>query len=71
MIASTERGLLVTRFHYTRPVHPRDAVVTGLTTNAVSLRLTRAKKKIEREMTRQNPARAGHIRDESTQEHTE
>ncbi len=51
---------------------PREiAVVTGLTTNAVSLRLTRAKKKIEEEMARQNPARAGHIRNESTQEHTE
>ncbi len=53
-------------------LEPREiAVVTGSTINAVSLRLTRAKKKIEREMTRQNPARAGHIRDESTQEHTE
>jgi len=53
-------------------LEPREiAVVTGLTTNAVSLRLTRAKKKIEREMTRQNPARAGHISDESTKEHTE
>ena len=53
-------------------LEPREiSVVTGLTTNAVSLRLTRAKKKIEREMARQNPARAGHIRDESTQEHTE
>jgi predicted Zn-dependent protease len=31
MIASTQRGLLVTRFNYTRPVHPRDVVVTGLT----------------------------------------
>ena len=53
-------------------LEPREiAVVTGLTTNAVSLRLSRAKKKIEKEMTRQNPARAGHKRDESTQEHTE
>ena len=50
-------------------LEPREiAVVTGLSTNAVSLRLTRAKKKIEKEMTRQNPARAGHKRDESTQE---
>lgn len=51
-------------------LEPREiAVVTGLTVNAVSLRLTRAKKKIEKEMARQNPARAGHKRDESTQEH--
>lgn len=53
-------------------LEPREiAVVLGLTTNAVSLRLTRAKKKIEKEMTRQNPGRAGHIRDESTQENIE
>lgn len=31
MIASTEQGLYVTRFHYTRVVHPRDALVTGMT----------------------------------------
>jgi len=31
MIASTEKGLLVTRFHYTVPVDPRHAVVTGMT----------------------------------------
>jgi predicted Zn-dependent protease len=31
MIRSTERGLLITRFWYTRPVHPRDCVVTGMT----------------------------------------
>lgn len=37
MIASTERGLLITRFHYTRPVHPRDAVVTGLTRDGTFL----------------------------------
>lgn len=50
-------------------LEPREiAIVTGLSTNAVSLRLTRAKKKIEKELTRQNPARAGHKRDESTQE---
>jgi RNA polymerase sigma-70 factor (ECF subfamily) len=49
---------------------PRDiATVTGLSPNAVSLRLTRAKKKLERELTRQNPARAGHRGLESTQEH--
>ncbi len=26
-----ERGLLVTRFHYTNPVHPKLAIVTGMT----------------------------------------
>jgi predicted Zn-dependent protease len=37
MIASTERGLLITRFWYTRPVHPRDAVVTGSTRDGTFL----------------------------------
>jgi predicted Zn-dependent protease len=31
MIASTPNGLYITRFWYTRPVHPRDVVVTGMT----------------------------------------
>jgi predicted Zn-dependent protease len=31
MIASTERGLYITRFHYTRPVHPANCVITGMT----------------------------------------
>lgn len=31
MLASVERGLWVTRFHYTRPVHPKLALVTGMT----------------------------------------
>jgi predicted Zn-dependent protease len=31
MIASTKEGLYITRFWYTRPVHPRDVVVTGMT----------------------------------------
>jgi PmbA protein len=31
MITSTERGLYITRFWYTRLVHPRDCVVTGMT----------------------------------------
>lgn len=31
MIASTERGILVSRFHYTNPVEPRRTVITGLT----------------------------------------
>jgi predicted Zn-dependent protease len=31
MISSTELGLYITRFWYTRTVHPRDVVVTGMT----------------------------------------
>jgi PmbA protein len=31
MIASTRNGLYITRFWYTRTVHPRDVVVTGMT----------------------------------------
>lgn len=31
LIAGLDKGLLVTRFHYTRPVHPAQAVVTGMT----------------------------------------
>jgi predicted Zn-dependent protease len=31
MIAATSRGLLVTRFHYSNIVHPREAVITGMT----------------------------------------
>ena len=35
MIASTERGLLVTRLWYLRPVDPRTALFTGLTLNTL------------------------------------
>ena len=35
MIRSTERGLYVNRFWYTRPVHPRDCVITGMTRDGV------------------------------------
>ncbi len=31
MIRSTERGVYITRFWYTRLVHPRDCVITGMT----------------------------------------
>lgn len=31
MIRSTTLGIYITRFWYTRPVHPRDAVITGMT----------------------------------------
>ncbi len=37
MIASTQRGLYITRFHYTRVVHPREAVVTGMTRDGTFL----------------------------------
>ena len=31
MIGATERGLLVTRFHYSNIVHPLEAIITGMT----------------------------------------
>ncbi|HEX9377574.1 MAG TPA: TldD/PmbA family protein [Actinomycetota bacterium] len=31
MVASTKRGLLVTRFHYSNVVHPTQSVITGMT----------------------------------------
>jgi predicted Zn-dependent protease len=37
MIAGTERGLYVTRFHYTRPVEPSKVVVTGMTRDGTFL----------------------------------
>jgi PmbA protein len=37
MIASTERGLLITRFWYTRAVHPRLTIVTGMTRDGTFL----------------------------------
>jgi len=37
MIQETEFGLYITRFFYTRPVHPRDCVVTGMTRDGVFL----------------------------------
>jgi len=37
MLASTRRGIWVTCFHYTRPVHPLKAVVTGMTRNGTFL----------------------------------
>jgi len=37
MVAGTERGLYVTRFWYCRTVHPREAVVTGLTRDGTFL----------------------------------
>jgi predicted Zn-dependent protease len=37
MLASIERGLWVTRFHYTRPVHPKLAIITGMTRDGTFL----------------------------------
>ena len=37
MITSTEQGLYITRFWYTRTVHPRDVVVTGMTRDGTYL----------------------------------
>ena len=36
-IAGLDRGLLVTRFHYTNPVHPKLAIVTGMTRDGTFL----------------------------------
>jgi predicted Zn-dependent protease len=37
MVASVERGLLVTRFHYTNIVHPKLTVITGMTRDGTFL----------------------------------
>jgi predicted Zn-dependent protease len=37
MIKSTERGVYVTRFHYTRPVEPTKLVITGMTRDGTFL----------------------------------
>ncbi len=37
MIASTQKGLWITRFHYTRPVHPLKLIVTGMTRDGTFL----------------------------------
>lgn len=37
MIASTERGLFVTRFHYTNVIHPIMTVITGMTRDGTFL----------------------------------
>lgn len=46
MVASTERGVLVSRFHYVRVVHPVRTVITGMTRDGTFLieggRITRA-----------------------------
>jgi predicted Zn-dependent protease len=37
LIGGLDRGLLVTRFHYTNPVHPKQAIVTGMTRDGTFL----------------------------------
>lgn len=37
MVAGTERGLLVTRFHYSNIVHPVESVITGMTRDGTYL----------------------------------
>jgi predicted Zn-dependent protease len=37
MIASTERGVLVTRFHYSNVVHPLESTITGMTRDGTFL----------------------------------
>ncbi|HHX29439.1 MAG TPA: TldD/PmbA family protein [Firmicutes bacterium] len=37
MIASTKKGILVTRFHYVNPVHPTKAIITGMTRDGTFL----------------------------------
>ena len=37
LIAGMDRGLLVTRFHYTNPVHPKLGIVTGMTRDGTFL----------------------------------
>lgn len=51
-------------------LEPREiAQVLGSTANAVSLRLTRARKKLSDALTRQDPSEAGHVGDETHEEH--
>jgi len=37
MVASTDRGVLVTRFHYVNPVKPKETVLTGMTRDGTFL----------------------------------
>ncbi len=37
LISGIDRGLLVTRFHYTNPVHPKLAIITGMTRDGTFL----------------------------------
>jgi PmbA protein len=37
MVAATDRGIWVTRFHYVRPVHPLKTIITGMTRDGTFL----------------------------------
>ena len=37
LVGGLDRGLLVTRFHYTNPVHPKKVIITGMTRDATFL----------------------------------
>jgi predicted Zn-dependent protease len=37
LVAGIDRGLLVTRFHYTNTVHPKLAIITGMTRDGLFL----------------------------------
>lgn len=37
MVAATDRGILVTRFHYSNIVHPKESVITGMTRDGTFL----------------------------------
>jgi len=37
LLGGLDRGLLVTRFHYTNPVHPKSAIITGMTRDGTFL----------------------------------
>jgi len=37
LVGGLERGLLVTRFHYTNPVHAKQVVITGMTRDGLFL----------------------------------
>jgi predicted Zn-dependent protease len=37
LVAGLDRGLLVTRFHYTNTVHPKLAIITGMTRDGTFL----------------------------------
>jgi RNA polymerase sigma-70 factor (ECF subfamily) len=51
-------------------LEPREiAIVVGISPNAAALRLSRAKKKLSQEMTRQDLGSAGHISSRGTEEH--
>ena len=37
LVGGLDRGLLVTRFHYTNPVHPKKVIITGMTRDGTFL----------------------------------